>query len=178
MDSVILKTLVDHFKTFAVLKVAPQTPDLKQLYQAHIKKHNIDLFASGAFPNAGFDLLVPQDVTVVPKMKTQMVSMNIKCEMEYMGSNPCGYFLFPRSSISKTPLMLANHTGIIDAGYRGSIIGAFRNMDPEMGFPVENNTRLLQICHPSLCPIYVVLVEEEELSDTTRGEGGFGSTGK
>jgi hypothetical protein len=36
------------------------------------------------------------------------------------------FYLYPRSSISKTPLMLANHTGIIDSGYRGNLIGAFR----------------------------------------------------
>ena len=85
--------------------------------------------------------------------------------------------MFPRSSISKTPLMLANHTGIIDAGYRGSLIGAFRNVSGE-DFQVEKHTRLLQVCHPSLCPIIVELVDESELSTTARGEGGFGSTGK
>jgi dUTP pyrophosphatase len=72
--------------------------------------------------------------------------------------------------------MLANHTGIIDAGYRGYLIGAFRNLyaDP---YKVEKHTRLLQVCHPTLCPIHVVLVNEEDLSTTARGEGGFGSTG-
>jgi dUTP pyrophosphatase len=178
MDLSIFKTLIDNFKIFAILKVAPQSPDLKNLYKEHIKKHNSEIFSNRPFSNSGFDLLVPEDVTVVPKMKTQMLNMNIKCEMEYMGTDPCGYFMFPRSSISKTPLMLANHTGIIDAGYRGSVIGAFRNTDSKTGFQVEKNTRLLQICHPSLCPIYVILVDESELSNTTRGEGGFGSTGK
>jgi dUTP pyrophosphatase len=71
--------------------------------------------------------------------------------------------------------MLANHTGIIDSGYRGALIGAFRNMGDE--YVVEKHTRLLQVCHPSLCPIYVVLTNENELSSTERGEGGFGSTG-
>jgi dUTP pyrophosphatase len=110
-------------------------------------------------------------------MKSQMISMGVKAEMLFQGEQSCGYFMFPRSSISKTPLMLANHTGIIDSGYRGFLIGAFRNLMGE-DYIVEENTRLLQVCHPSLCPIYVVLSQEEELSSTVRAEGGFGSTGK
>ena len=74
--------------------------------------------------------------------------------------------------------MLANHTGIVDSGYRGSIIGAFRNLDTEDGFDVCKYSRLLQICHPSLCPIYVVIVNAEDFSRTDRDAGAFGSTGK
>jgi dUTPase len=42
---------------------------------------------------------------------------------------------------------------------------------------VEKHTRLFQICHPSLCPVFVVLVDESELNLSERGDGGFGSTG-
>ena len=72
--------------------------------------------------------------------------------------------------------MLANQVGIIDSGYRGNLIGAFRNLGT-IPFRVEEGTRLLQICHPSLLPVHVVLVDESELSTTARGVGGFGSTG-
>ena len=72
--------------------------------------------------------------------------------------------------------MLANHTGVIDSGYRGFLIGAFRNLSSDP-YVVEKETRLLQVCHPSLYPIYVVISDETELSSTSRGEGGFGSTG-
>ena len=82
----------------------------------------------------------------------------------------------------KTPLMLANHTGIIDSGYRGFVKGAFRHLNSvsnEQPYHVDKHTRLLQICHPSLCPVLVTIVENEsDLSDSSRGEGGFGSTGK
>jgi dUTP pyrophosphatase len=171
-----LQTLRDNFRQFAVLKLAPKTPDLKDFYKAHIEAHNEALFKS-VFPNSGFDLFVPEKTTVVGKMKTQMISMEVKAEMLDGGEHSCGYYMFPRSSISKTPLMLANHTGIIDAGYRGPLIGAFRNTT-DNEYIVEKDVRLLQICHPSLCPIYVELVDETELSTTERGEGGFGSTGK
>jgi dUTPase len=44
-------------------------------------------------------------------------------------------------------------------------------------YVVDKHTRLLQICHPTLCRIFVKLVDESELSTTVRGVGGFGSTG-
>jgi dUTP pyrophosphatase len=176
MDSVILKTLSDNFPQFAVLKIAVRS-DISPLYARHIQSHNINIFHEGPFSNSGFDLFVSNTTEVVQNFKTQMISTNVKAEMLYMGRRPCGYYMFPRSSISKTPLMLANHTGIIDAGYRGPLIGAFRNTSQE-AYIVEQNTKLLQICHPTLCPIYVIMVDESELSTTTRGEDGFGSTGK
>jgi dUTP pyrophosphatase len=175
--SAFMKALTDKFQTFAVLKLVVPNPDLAKKYQAHVEAHNLGLFANGAFANSGFDLLVPSTTVVAPGMKTQMLSMDVKSEMLFQGTTPCGYFMFPRSSLSKTPLMLANHTGIIDAGYRGSLIGAFRNLLGEE-YVVEENTRLLQVCHPSLCPVYVILSNENELSITERAEGGFGSTGK
>ena len=90
---------------------------------------------------------------------------------------PVGYYSYPRSSISKTPLLLANSVGIIDSGYRGQIIGAFRNLSIEP-YKVEQYTRLLQICAPDLRPFTVELVDNTFFEETLRGEGGFGSTGK
>ena len=91
-----------------------------------------------------------------------------------------GFYMYPRSSISKSPLMLANHTGIIDSGYRGVLMGAFRTLEIQQTtqYTVEKHTRLLQVCAPTLSPFSVELVDETQLSTTSRGEGGFGSTGK
>ena len=91
--------------------------------------------------------------------------------------HPVGYFLYPRSSTgTKTPLRLANSLGIIDAGYRGNYIAAFDNIR-EAVFTVDRLQRLVQICPPNLTyPLRVELVEE--LEQTERGAGGFGSTGK
>jgi len=82
--------------------------------------------------------------------------------------------LYPRSSISKTPLRLANSIGIIDSGYRGNIMAAVDNISDEP-YQVQKGQRLFQICGRYLEPIELQLVEE--LSDTERGNGGFGSTG-
>ena len=68
---------------------------------------------------------------------------------------------------------MSNSTGIIDAGYRGNIIAKVDNISNEE-YKIEKGTRLFQICAPSLEEIVLEVVDE--LSDTTRGSGGFGST--
>ena len=90
-----------------------------------------------------------------------------------------GYYMYPRSSISKTPLVLSNHVGIIDSGYRGPLTGMFRNLSTLEDYKMKKFDRYLQICSSTLEPFIVKMVDtEEELGATTRGSGGFGSTGK
>jgi dUTP pyrophosphatase len=94
---------------------------------------------------------------------------------------PDGYvgLLYPRSSISKTGLSLANSVGVIDSGYRGEIMLKYRfnkNLKiaygncPKVGDRVG---QLMIVPHPK-----VELIEVEELSNSDRGSGGFGSTGQ
>ena len=85
--------------------------------------------------------------------------------------------MYPRSSISKTQLRLANSTGIIDAGYRGNLMAMFDVEESHTGTKFD---RYIQICAPSLVPIIVEIVDSlEDLGEETeRGTGGFGSTGK
>jgi dUTP pyrophosphatase len=85
------------------------------------------------------------------------------------------YLLMPRSSISKTPLRLSNSIGLIDGGYRGEIMAAIDNIKTE-DYRVEPGQRLFQLVAMDGAPIHFELVDE--LSDTSRGSGGFGSTGK
>lgn len=96
---------------------------------------------------------------------------------------PEGYvgLLFSRSSVYKKQLSLANCVGVIDADYRGEIKAIFRNIKGKgKGLYEEeyyqDNERICQLVIlplPDFTP-----VEVEELSDTQRGEGGFGSSGK
>ena len=86
--------------------------------------------------------------------------------------------VFPRSSIRKTDLSLSNSVGVIDSGYRGEIQATFNqkslSKDGQILYGVGD--RIMQIMiipHPP-----VQFIEVNELSDTLRGEGGFGSTGK
>jgi dUTP pyrophosphatase len=92
---------------------------------------------------------------------------------------PDGYvgLIFPRSSNSKTDLYLTNHVGVIDSGYRGEIMFKFRPrntlLDARIHHVGDRIGQLIVIPYPK-----VKLVESDELSDTERGDGGFGSTGK
>jgi len=179
----------NQYQNYAVLKlcVSPPNPELTELYRSAIEKHNTHL-NNDMFSNAGFDLFMPTKVQFAPTFESQMVSLGVKTEMIHCEvdrskssdiegiSYASGYYLYPRSSISKTPLMLANQVGIIDSGYRGEVIAAIRNFYPDV-YTVEKHTRLFQICHPQLAPVYVVLVDENNLTITSRGVGGFGSTG-
>lgn len=123
--------------------------------------------------DAGVDLYCPDQLVIEPG-ETHLIKMGIACEMtdDYL---PTSYMLVPRSSISKTPLRMSNSIGIIDAGYRGEIMAAVDNTSGE-DYMVVPGQRLFQIVHPTLYPIGVEVVKE--LSDTQRGDGGFGSTGK
>ena len=171
-----MNTLKNSLGNFAILKIAISNNELRDHYITAIDKHN-NAIQTDPFPNAGFDLFVPETIGVPNSVETaKMISMDVKCEMVEPDGKSVAYYMYPRSSLSKTPLILANHVGIIDSGYRGPLIGAFRNVD-KRPYIVDKHTRLLQVCHASLWPIFVVLVEESELSTTSRGSGGFGSTG-
>lgn len=167
-------------RNFAILKVSVNDNSRRSFYESKVKDHNTKFFAS-TFMDSGFDVYVPNEAVFDQQFVSKFIDMGIKTEMIYCEVDTdklstCAFTVYPRSSISKTPLMLANHTGIIDSGYRGSLIGAFRCLFSD-NYVVEKDTRLLQICHPTLCPIYVLMVDENELSTTERGAGGFGSTG-
>lgn len=153
------------------LKIYINNKELNNNYLNHIASHN----KINEYPNAGFDLFCPEDVIFngsLFKLDTQIV-----CAMYKPDGTPCSYYMYPRSSISKTNLRLANSVGIIDSGYRGNLIGVFDVKDNTIN--VDKYTRLLQICSPTLDPIFVELVLSlDELGITDRGSGGFGSTGK
>lgn len=89
---------------------------------------------------------------------------------------PSGYvgLLFPRSSVFKTVMSLSNCVGVIDSDYRGSIRLRFYGSDVTRPYGIGDRIGQLVIM-----PIpQVQFVEADELSDTERGEGGFGSSGK
>lgn len=197
-----LRHFSPHFFNYAVLNlyVEKTNPTLVELYKTHVKNHNESILNS-SFPNSGFDVFIPNDECFKEIGELNMVNLQIKTEMLYYDASTCSktycaYYLEPRSSMSKTSLTLANNHGIIDSGYRGFIhsplkLGAITKKTiaefkekckstpmPKVFYFINKHTRLLQITHPSLCPIFVNLLEcETQLSQTERGEGGFGSTG-
>ena len=94
---------------------------------------------------------------------------------------PEGYvgLIYPRSSISKTKQMLRNHVGVIDSGYRGEIILKFGwfsqtpSPDSSVYDAGDRIAQLMIVPHPK-----IRFLEVEELTDSERGDGGFGSTGQ
>jgi dUTPase len=163
--------------------VSHENQELVGKYREHIRAHNEHVL-SDAHPNSGFDLLVPE-TTELPNIPFRGTLINHQIHGAMFGAGGDGlsvaYSIFPRSSIYKTPLMLANSVGVIDAGYRGWLCSAVRILPESDGaepYVLEKYSRITQLCLPSLAPFLVKMVErEEDLNETTRGSGGFGSTG-
>ena len=153
--------------------------DLQQLYRDNALKYNESMYHND-FPDSGFDVFVPKE-QVLNHDQVNKVDLFIKCEMVHhvnRENNPSGFYLYPRSSISKTKFRLANNVGIIDSGYRGNLGAMFDVVYSAEEVKCEKHQRLVQICSPTLRPFKVVIVDSDsELSTTRRGSGGFGSTG-
>lgn len=128
--------------------------------------------------DAGLDLFTLEDIIIKP-YETVFIDFGIKCEMLDEQNENEAYYLYPRSSISKTPLIMANSVGIIDKGYRGNIKGAIRYIPIKKesieNYTIKKGTRLFQICSSSLKSFHIEIVNE--LSESERGIKGFGSSG-
>ena len=121
--------------------------------------------------DAGLDLRALEDVEVAPGERA-MVPTGLAVAI------PDGYagLVLPRSGLaSKHGLTLANAPGLIDAGYRGEVICAVVNLDPKDPVKIAKGDRIAQLVIVPLPSVEPVLVDE--LPESRRGPGGFGSTG-
>ena len=177
-----------------LLKLYVEDPTLRAYYEDKVSAHNVMVFTN-PHPDSGFDLAVPTQTTIEPLgnilldlgVKTAMVKIDPEKAEPIMAASsfsampqiPSGFYMYPRSSLgTKTKLRLANSVGIIDSGYRGNLMASFDNIHHEQAHLAEQGDRLVQICAPDLSPFIIELVENsDELSSSTRGSGGFGSTG-
>ena len=149
------------------LKIKADSDTIRATYENHTNYHQGD---------SGLDLFVPEDVVVPANTIGFKINHLISCEpfVDQSKQQGMSYMLYPRSSMgAKTPLRLANSVGIMDAGYRGKVIAIVDNISDD-DFRVEAGSRIVQICDPTLQPITFEMVNN--LSDTSRGEGGLGST--
>ena len=151
---------------------------VKEVYEELARVHNLEV-ETNLYANSGFDLPLADNLDNVMIVGVHKEDYRIKCAMYGETQTPSAFYLYPRSSISKTPLRLANNVGIIDAGYRGHLIGMF-DLVYQPTYNIKELDRYLQICAPGLVPILVELVNSvDELGNKTeRGAGGFGSTGR
>ena len=143
--------------------------------EVKIKKthKNAKLPARGSEYSAGADLYacLDEDLEIMPG-ETKFVTLGIQMEL------PEGYagFVFARSGLaSKEGLAPANKVGVVDSDYRGNCMVAIHNHSQEKRI-VKNGDRIAQLVIMPVC--LAEFVEAEVLSETERGSGGFGSTGK
>ena len=134
--------------------------------------------------DSGVDLLSPfmeLDFTQT-KFGVEM-KLGVICAATTESGHPAPYLLLARSSTSLTPLRMSNQVGLADSGYRGELIARVDSAAPTLQFYiVEEGRRLFQIVQHNWLPwknVYVVdSLHELPKANDTRGEGGFGSTGK
>ena len=178
--------LLSVYDKVMILKVFVNDPyDDKQLTYKYIQSavsHNNNAVLNSSHIDAGFDLFLPQSQdTFEEHPKASKINFNVCCSATIKTDTGkqynTGFYMHPRSSLSKTGIRLANSTGIIDAGYRGNIMGMFDVIDTN--FECKKFDRYVQLCGPALIPMLVEIVYDKvELGcNTVRGEGGFGSTG-
>jgi dUTP pyrophosphatase len=120
--------------------------------------------------DAGMDLTITREIENTTSSASYGFGLAFEIPKGYVG------LVFPRSSIRNQELLLSNSVGVIDSGYRGEIQATFvkTNGLDSMKYKVgERGAQIIIIPFPK-----VTIVESDELSNTERGEGGFGSTGK
>jgi dUTP pyrophosphatase len=133
--------------------------------------------------DAGMDVIATSIISDTPTQITYGLGIALEIPKGFVG------LVFPRSSIRKTGLQLSNSVGVIDSGYRGELQATFnklfggeamydemkvKEIQPNDFYKVGDRVaQIMIIPHPP-----IEFEEADELSDTERGEGGFGSTGK
>jgi dUTP pyrophosphatase len=136
--------------------------------------------------DSGCDLLCP-DMTfsltgsrLAMPLKTGVVAAAVDAS-----GNPMPCILMARSSMSQTPLRIANQLGLIDAGYRGELTAHVDFVDlpwPRKFYDIPQGRRLFQVVQHNWLPwtniVLVNSVGELPAAPDNRGEGGFGSTGQ
>jgi dUTP pyrophosphatase len=140
--------------------------------QLKIKKLNpnavIPTYAKSG--DAGMDLVATKIISNTTFDVTYGTDLAMEIPKGFVG------LVFPRSSIRKYELILSNSVGVIDSGYRGELQATFKKENGLDSLAYKVGDRIAQIMiipHPE-----IEFEEVNELSDTERGDGGFGSTGK
>ena len=119
--------------------------------------------------DAGLDLVATEIINKEPFQITYGTGLAMEIPTGYVG------LVFPRSSVRKYDLSLTNCVGVIDSGYRGEIQATFRRHKGVASVDYEVGDKIAQII---IVPYpQIEFIETDELSDTERGTGGFGSSG-
>lgn len=154
-----------------MIKTAEEVKDMKVNFKKLDSRAKMPTYGSPYAAGADLYAVTDGDITVMPD-KTVFIGTGIAVEL------PLGTvgLIYARSGLAcKRDLAPANKVGVIDCDYRGEIKVALHNHGTEPQV-ISAGERIAQMV---VAPYYTVEYEEvEELSDTVRGVGGFGSTGK
>ena len=191
-----------------VLRIKTDNKELKELYKNHKPAYEgdigLDLFCpyevevpAHNYPPIILDFEIACEVIVEGELLTWVEDKTTRRSfIKDWLSGPQGHYeklpkkerdrnlsfmLVPRSSIVKTPLMMANSLGIIDTGFRNNLRAAIYNMS-DKSFVIKKNSRLFQIVLFGGNNGYMWSIDGVEfvdaLSPSERGEKGFGSSGQ
>lgn len=114
------------------------------------------------------------DIPICNPVVVPANAISFKIDLGFKGKASHGYMLVPRSSISKTGLRLANSIGIIDKNYRGKVMVVVDNVSDEDVLLKEGACYFQIVAFDGVLPRYQI---EDVDNNTSRGSGGFGSTG-
>jgi dUTP pyrophosphatase len=119
--------------------------------------------------DAGMDLTITREIENTSFSVTYGFGIAMEIPKQFVG------LIFPRSSVRNQDLILSNCVGVIDSGYRGEIQATFKKtqgLDSLQYKPGERAAQIIILPYPE-----IYMTEVPELSNTERGDGGFGSTG-
>ena len=137
-------------------------------------KDNAIIPTRGTVGSAGMDLYacIDKEITIAPN-QLKIIPTGIAISLP---SSDVAAFLYARSGLGvKHGICLSNGVGVVDSDYRGEICVGLCNVSSEP-YTISKNERIAQMV---IAPVVMAeFTEAEELDETLRGEGGFGSTGK
>ena len=128
------KIIKHNIPQIMLLKIYTEDSDLKLEYIRAISEHHDKIVKDLPFPDVGFDLYCPEEVKDAEgKIGRIKIDLKIKCCAKLLTCNGynrhfTGFDLVARSSMSKTPLRMANQIGIIDSGYNGNLCVVLDNL--------------------------------------------------
>jgi dUTP pyrophosphatase len=168
----LLTKLDQEFKTDTITKQTTNKVSMNEGVLVKVKKlhPNAVIPSYSKVGDAGMDLTITREI----ENTSFSVSYGFGIAMEI----PKGFvgLVFPRSSVRNQELVLSNCVGVIDSGYRGELQATFKKTNglDSLKYKVgERGAQIIILPYPQ-----VFMTEVPELSDSERGEGGFGSTGK
>lgn len=127
--------------------------------------------------DAGYDLVAIDDGTTKRDEFGNVLYIQYRTGISIQTEEGYHTELFPRSSVTKTNVFLANSIGLIDEGYRGEIMVRFKSAAPDTALleRYSKGDKIAQLVVRKT--IEAEFIETDELRDSDRGKGGFGSTG-